>query len=131
MATLGQRSKSGSALYKAGWSEQSNQPVNGRSERSGAFIGPEAQSLSWPLLRYFDDEALKAYVELLQNLSERLRIKAANCDDLSSAIDFSETSEEDLIPGKDIMRGKFISDVYQKAPKIWKNQVLSGSPGFM
>ena len=29
---------------------------------------------------------------------------AGNCDDLSSAKDFSDTSEEDLITGKDMFR---------------------------
>ena len=79
--------------------------------------------MRWPLLRYFDNEALKAYVELLHNLVKRLGKRAGNCDDLSSAKYFSETSEEDFIPGKDMLRETFKSEVYQKAAKTPKSQV--------
>ena len=81
--------------------------------------------MSWPPLRYFDNEALMAYVELLHNLVERLGKNIGDSNNLSSAKDFSETSEIDMIPGKDTLREKPKYDGYQKAPKIRKNQVES------
>ena len=112
MATLRQSSTSESDLSEVRYAEKSNLPVNGSSGCTGAFIGPETQNLSLPILRYFDNEALMAYVELMHNLVERLGEKVANRED------FSEISEEDLTRRKDHkMRERSQTDVPQKVQK--------------
>ena len=123
MATLRQSSTPESALSKARYAEKSNLPVNGSSGCTGAFIGPETQNLSLPILRYFDNEALMAYVELMHNLVERLGEKVANRED------FSEISEEGLTRRKDhTMRDKSQADIPQEVPKILKNSAEDKKP---
>ena len=111
MATLGQRAKSESALYKARYAEKSNLPVNGKlnlqinSERNAL---PQNQSGNWLQLncdgltnfamRFFDEEAMRAYVQILHDLIERLSGKQKICEDTNFEDNLRIRKEKKYVP---------------------------------
>ena len=89
MATLRQRVSSESTLPKVRCSDKSNLPVNVNSGCSCAFIGLQAENLSLPTLpdcdglgkfvmRFFDEQAMQDYIQILHGLIKRLNEKSKN-----------------------------------------------------
>ena len=109
MATPRIKSKSESGFLKAGYAEKSNLSVNGKSNtqsyaESNAF--PQNQSENWPqpncdgldkfAMQFFDEKAMRAYLQLLHGLIERLTEKSKNSNNTSSFEDFSVTLDKHL-----------------------------------
>ena len=101
MATLRQRSTSDLALQKATGPVKSNHQIDSESQ---AFLPnqlenrlqPNCDGLDKFAMQFFDEKAMRAYLQLLHGLIERLTEKSKNSDNTSSCEDFSVTLDKHL-----------------------------------
>ena len=101
MATPRQRSSYGLALQKANSSVKSNVQIDSESQvflpnQSENRLQPNCEGLDKFAMQYFDEEAMRAYLQMLHGLIERLTEKSKNSVNPSSCEDFSVSLDENL-----------------------------------
>ena len=141
MATQRQRSSYGLALQKANSSVKSNVQIDSESQvflpnQSENRLQPNCEGLDKFAMQYFDEEAMRAYLQMLHGLIERLTEKSKNSVNPSSCEDFSVRLDENLriceknrkagkAESRSVRFGKFSNSALRKNPIVHEETVES------